>query len=145
MPTFGHIKVRTEYLEATLGLVKRLEISKELIRECVTVAGCCCCMPLLRNHLMNSCSYDLCSLKYITSRQRGVHLHPPYPPWIRHRIWSDWGWSLEKVQILAEGLIIWERKQFGANLLWILCTLWLHPFICPHDLEICDSRLSYLM
>ena len=57
MPTFGHVKVRTEYLEAPLGLVKRLEISKELIRECVTVAGCCCCMPLLRNNLMDSCSY----------------------------------------------------------------------------------------
>ena len=48
---------RTEYIEATLGLVKRLEISKELIRECVTVPGCCCCMPLLHNHLMDSCSY----------------------------------------------------------------------------------------
>ena len=31
-PTFGHMKVRTEYLEATLGLVKCLEISKRLIR-----------------------------------------------------------------------------------------------------------------
>ena len=29
----------------------------ELIRECVTVPGCCCCMPLLHNHLMDSCSY----------------------------------------------------------------------------------------
>ena len=36
-PTSGHVKVRTEYLEATLGLVKRLEISKELIRERVTI------------------------------------------------------------------------------------------------------------
>ena len=44
-------------LEATLDLVKRLEISKELIRECVTVPGCCCCMPLLHNHLMDSSSY----------------------------------------------------------------------------------------
>ena len=34
-PTSGHVKVRTEYLEATLGLVKCLEIGKELIRECV--------------------------------------------------------------------------------------------------------------
>ena len=50
------LAVRTEYLEATLALVKRLEISKELIRECVTVPGCCC-MPLLHNHLMDSCSY----------------------------------------------------------------------------------------
>ena len=66
MPTSGHVnafkikqlEVRTEYLEATLGLVKHLEeISKELIRECVTVPGCCCCMPLLHNHLMDSCSY----------------------------------------------------------------------------------------
>jgi len=31
MPTFDHVKVQTKYLEATLGLVKRLEISKELI------------------------------------------------------------------------------------------------------------------
>ena len=57
METFSLDLVRTEYLEATLGLVKRLEISKELIRECVTVPGCCCCMPLLHNHLIDSCSY----------------------------------------------------------------------------------------
>ena len=52
----------TEYLEATLGLVNRLEISKELICDCVTVPGCCCCIPLLYNHLMDSCSY-LCKNK----------------------------------------------------------------------------------
>ena len=51
------LEVRTEYLEATLGLVKCLEIKKELIRECVTMPGCCCCMPLLHNHLIDSCSY----------------------------------------------------------------------------------------
>ena len=51
------LEVRTEYLEATLGLVKCLEISKEQIRECVTMPGCYCCMPLLHNHLMDSCSY----------------------------------------------------------------------------------------
>ena len=51
------LEVRTEYLEATLGLVKCLEISKELIRECVTMPGCCCCMPLLYNHLMDLCRY----------------------------------------------------------------------------------------
>ena len=56
-PTSVTLAVRTEYLEATLGLVKCLEISKELIRECVTMPGCCCCMPLLHNHLMDSCSY----------------------------------------------------------------------------------------
>ena len=50
------LEVRTEYLEATLGLVKCLEISKELIRECVTMPGCCCCMPLLHNHLVDSCT-----------------------------------------------------------------------------------------
>ena len=33
------LEVQTEYLEATLGLVKCVEISKELIRECVTVPG----------------------------------------------------------------------------------------------------------
>jgi len=57
MPTSGHVKVRTEYIEATLGLVKHLEISKELIRECLTVPGSCCSMPLLDNHLMDLCSY----------------------------------------------------------------------------------------
>ena len=31
------LEVQTEYLEATLDLVKCLEISKELIRECVTM------------------------------------------------------------------------------------------------------------
>ena len=50
------LEVRTEYLEATLGLVKCLESSKELIRECATMPGCCC-MLLLHNHLMDSCSY----------------------------------------------------------------------------------------
>ena len=57
MSCLKSLEVRTEYLEATLGLVKRLEISKELMLECVTVPGCCCCMPLLHNHLMDSCSY----------------------------------------------------------------------------------------
>ena len=56
-PTSGHANVQTEYLETTLGLVNHLEISKELICECVTVPGCCCCIPLLYNHLMESCSY----------------------------------------------------------------------------------------
>ena len=62
-PTYSHMNafiigvasrysVQTEYLEAALGLVKRLEISKELIRDCLSVPGCCCCMPL-----MDSCSY----------------------------------------------------------------------------------------
>ena len=60
---------QTEYLKATLGLVKRLEI---LIHECVTVPGCCCYMPLLHNHLMDPCSY-VCK-KYTTSCQKGVHL-----------------------------------------------------------------------
>jgi len=41
------LEVRAEYLEATLGLVKCQEISKELIHVCVTVPGCCCCMQLL--------------------------------------------------------------------------------------------------
>ena len=56
-PLLVTLEVRTEYLEATLGLVKCLEINKELIRECVTMPGCCCCMPLLHNHLIDSCSY----------------------------------------------------------------------------------------
>ena len=55
MHCLKQLEVRTEYLKATLGLVKHLQISKELICECVTVPGCCCCMPLLHNHLMDSC------------------------------------------------------------------------------------------
>jgi len=54
---FKIAEVQTEYLEATLGLVKCLEISKELMLEWVTVPGCCCCMELLHNHLRDSCSY----------------------------------------------------------------------------------------
>ena len=50
------LPVTLEVQTATLGLAKRLDISKELIRECVTVLGCCC-MPLLYYHLMDSCSY----------------------------------------------------------------------------------------
>ena len=70
------LEVRTKYPEATLGLEKHLEISKELIRECVTVPGCCCCMPLLYNHLMDSCKYV--HKNTLLSRQR-----PPLPI-IRH-------------------------------------------------------------
>ena len=50
------LDVQTEYPEATLGLAKHLDISKELIRECVTVPGCCCYLLLLHNLLMDSCS-----------------------------------------------------------------------------------------
>ena len=54
----AHFRSRwqSEHLEATLGLVKCLEIR---IRECVTMPGCCCCMPLLYNYLMDLCSYVL--------------------------------------------------------------------------------------
>ena len=66
---------------------KHLEISKELIRECVTVHGCCCCMPLLHNHLIDSC---------ITSRQRGVHLH------IRQILIGHFGPTLAKINLLLQ-------------------------------------------
>ena len=56
------------------SLAKRLEISKELVRESVTVPGCCCYMPMLDGLV------KLRAQEYITNRQRGVHLHPPYPP-----------------------------------------------------------------
>ena len=65
-------------LEATLGLVKHLEISKELIRECVTVPGCCCYMPLLYNHLMYLCKYV--HKNTLLAAKGGVHLHPLNPP-----------------------------------------------------------------
>ena len=71
------LAVQTEYLKATLGLIKCLEISKELIHvcECVTMPGCCCCMPLL--HLMDSWGMYT---KIHYSPPSGVHLHSPYPP-----------------------------------------------------------------
>ena len=72
-------KKKKEWFEATVGLVKRLvkrlEICKELIREFVTVPDCCY-MPLPLLHRL----VQLCTQKYSTSRQRGMHLHPPYPP-----------------------------------------------------------------
>ena len=73
------LEVRTEYLEATLGLVKCLEISKEPIRECVTMPGCCC-MPLLHNHLMDSCSYNFARKNTLLAAKLGGALHPPYAP-----------------------------------------------------------------
>ena len=54
---FGHAgESELNISKQLLGLVKCLEISKELIRECVTLPGCCCCMPLLHNNFI-SCSY----------------------------------------------------------------------------------------
>ena len=70
--------------EATPGLVKRLEISKELIRECVTVPVCCC-MPLLHNHLMDSCS---CVRKYILLAAKCTPLPPLNPPLLCHARWG---------------------------------------------------------
>ena len=61
------LEVGAEYLEATLGLVKRLEISKELICERVTVPGCKSFDGLMQ----------LCMQKYITISQRGGPLTPP--------------------------------------------------------------------
>ena len=74
------LAVRTEYLEATLGLVKCLEISKELIRECVTMPGCCCCMPLLHNHLMDSCTVIIMYAKIHYSPPKEGAFAPPLPP-----------------------------------------------------------------
>ena len=67
-------------LKATLGLVKCLEISKELIRECVTMPGCCCCMPLLHNHLMDSCTVIIMYAKIHYSPPKGGAFAPPLPP-----------------------------------------------------------------
>ena len=68
------LETENEYLKETLGLVKRLGISKELIRECVTVPGSCCCMPLLHRLV------QLCTQKYTISRQRGCIFTPLTPP-----------------------------------------------------------------
>ena len=83
------LAVRTEYLKANLGLAKRLEISKELIRECVTVPGCCCCMPLLYNHLMDSCSYARKNTLLLLAAKGGCICTPLNPPpiWIRRMLY----------------------------------------------------------
>ena len=73
------LEVRTEYLQATLGLVKCLEISKELIRECVTMPGCRC-MPLLHNHLVDSCTVIIMYAKIHYSPPKGGAFAPPLPP-----------------------------------------------------------------
>ena len=69
-PLLVMLEVGAECLEATLGLVKRLEISKELICECVIVPDC--------NHLMGSCSY-VCKNTLLAAKG-GVPLPPPPPP-----------------------------------------------------------------
>ena len=51
-PTSGYVNVRTSRNNS-----RPSQSSGELIRECVTVPGCCCCNTLLYNHLMDSCSY----------------------------------------------------------------------------------------
>ena len=60
---------------STLGQVKHLEI---MIRDCLTVPGCCCCMPLLHNHLMDLCSY-VCKNTLLAAKGGCIcmHLHPP--------------------------------------------------------------------
>jgi len=49
------LEVGAEYLEATLGRVKHLEISKELKCECVRKL--CLAVVAECHHLMDSCSY----------------------------------------------------------------------------------------
>ena len=78
------LAVRTEYLKATLGLIKCLEISKELICECVTMPGCYC-MPLLYNHLMDSCSYVL---KNRLLAAKAPPLPPLNPPLLMAACWT---------------------------------------------------------
>ena len=55
----SHAHFRSRW-KSKLNISKQLQaqsnVSKELIRECVTMPGCCC-MPFLHNHLMDSCSY----------------------------------------------------------------------------------------
>ena len=62
------LEVQTEYLEATLGLVKCLEISKELIHECVT-----CLVVVAACH-----SYIIIWWTRAVMYAK-IHLHPPYP------------------------------------------------------------------
>ena len=75
----AHFRHVNEYLEATLGLVKRLKISKGLICECVTVSGCCC-IPLLYDHLMELCSYLRKNTLLIYWPPKGGAFAPPLPP-----------------------------------------------------------------
>ena len=86
------LAVQTEHLEATLGLYKRLEISKELLRECVTVPGCCCCLSLMYNHLMDSCSYVR---KNTLLAAKGGAFAPPLPPLNLPLVMASMGRSLK--------------------------------------------------
>ena len=95
------LEVRIEYLEATLGLVKCLEISKELIRECVTMPGCCCCMPLLHNHLMDSCSYNYVRQNTLLAAKGGCICTPLTPPESATALMSTLG--ISATDILCKG------------------------------------------
>ena len=48
------------------------------IRECVTVPGCCC-MPLLHNYLMDSCSY-VCRNTLLAAKGGSICTPLPPPP-----------------------------------------------------------------
>ena len=104
------LEVQTEYLEATLGLVKCLEISKELIRECVTclvvVAACHSCIIIWCQWWTRAVMYA----KIHYSPPKGVHLHPPYPPWICH--WTPYINMIEGLQKFAARL---ATKQWNTS------------------------------
>ena len=120
MPTSSHTNafmthvsdlsiVRTEYLEATLGLVKHLEISKECV--CVTVPGCCCCMPLLHNHLMDSSSYA-CKNTLLAAKG-GCKCTPLTPPYFGH--YSLMSFTLLKAFLNLILLVKWLLSVTQAN------------------------------
>ena len=125
---------RTEYLEATLGLVKRLEISKELILECVTVPGCCCCMPLLHNHLMVSCSYV--RKNTLLAAKGGCICTPLTPP----KSATDCYYCLSKLLLFTEptDITAWRKWQghHGSRFLSQL------QFYCPSSSALATSVMS---
>ena len=79
---------------------KSSEISNELICDCVTMPGCCCCMPLLHNHLMDSCSYVH---KNILSAAKGGCICTLLTPLNMPLLWQcTWHWTMHQPYQLAQ-------------------------------------------
>jgi len=78
-------------------------------------------MPLQHNRLMDSCSYV--RKKYITSRQRGVHLHLPYPPK------SATAHKSELLQLVKSSPLNWIAACSSVSLVAVLESRQLCPMI----------------
>ena len=118
----------------------------QLIHECLTVPGCCCCMPLLDKHLMDSCRY-VCK-NASPSCQRVVFvpplspLNPPLglrPRW-RVKFYQTCKWWDDKMLLLtyARHLAIIMVDWTSLTLLMSSWCLLMYPGL----LTACFSALS---